>query len=998
MPATLTTQDYDGIAKALVNALKTAGLSGRGNSSVGGSSGGANSSGQGTPSRTFSSSSQRMPTIKDIHQATAELKKLAEQTAKLTKDQLEYRKHIISSMNSLDLSERAMDKITKKIRDSLNAQTVFGRQLRDSIETFKDLENEVDRLTDAIAEHDELLKKTNAAKAEEIELNKDNLKILKDHYKHSKKALDVIKAAQRGDQQAKDKLKDMLANEDKKAKLSDDFIKNTGNQTATIAKNDARMKAFGDVLDTVGNTFGVRIGLATGALASFGVFLAGIKDLWGEFSTIAAAGMAGQAKQIAASAIWLGLSVEQLTAIIKENANTMNRMGPGKFMGTLEAFQTQMRGLGLSAEEASRGTAAMAGFAKASGVDPTNGKAMAGAIASQIDAWRTLRAVTGETAEEFAKNNQQILESTEYSAYFNGLSRKRQGLIGSEIIAERKRLAMMGYSTQTQIALMTKTRQLLNDKVSGRLQGSAKVLQAGSFLGMGNEASEIRRIMLKGRGASASEQSRMQDMLVSMNKAAQVRYQQAADSGDLGTQNVLDSLMENLETVMPSDVANKASREGVTDKLSREQLAAARANQEVPGYLNTTNIWLGRIMGFLHSGLGKIILGATGMVIAAILWSRRRGGGGAGGPGIFSRARDALGRGAGSVRDAGRGLWNGVKAGSARVASGLARGATAAVQHGPGMLRAVGGMAVRALPILAMGAAAWGAIKGVNAAEKAFKTQNATVGQRIAMGLAGAFTFGMASEETVASIGTNLYGWISGAGDKIKGWLLDGLHYLMDSLVPALYSGLKWLLRWPIDNLFDVIDDVKANGIASLFNGQGSSVTAKLGSFMLDIISALVNGLARGMMGMLGDIPGLGGFVKSSDTYKHWFPEKFNADGTEKTPDQIAREAVEKQKKLDSEKKPSEKADAKPADSQKSVAERAKEKQMNAQTAVGAGGGDLSESQLASQGIFTNEKDKEIAELKAEVARLQNKQVSELKVHTELLRRLVKKTNGDAMG
>jgi hypothetical protein len=202
----------------------------------------------------------------------------------------------------------------------------------------------------------------------------------------------------------------------------------------------------------------------------------------------------------------------------------------------------------------------MAGSAQKAGVDMKNRVALNNVMAEQLKAFKLLKIATGESSEEFAKNNNAIMQSAEYEALAAGMGKKRRSNLMMDMLKARIGLAKIGIqSSELQSSILKQMQAQQNGKVVDRFKMGADLTQAGSFLGMGAQTSELRNILLKGGNASQAENSRKVEILTGLNQNAKEGKMAAAAAGDFGRENIYDAILDKLGPLLTD--ADKANNE-----------------------------------------------------------------------------------------------------------------------------------------------------------------------------------------------------------------------------------------------------------------------------------------------------------------------------------------------------------------------------------------------------------------------------------------------------
>lgn len=780
---------------------------------------------------------------KSLGDVTADLNKHTKLLGMSRKELIAWQDKLFEGVaNHEKITNKQQDKIRDSLKKVIQAQSKFGKELYEAGGHMKDIGKIMKETGEYMEHYNDVLEEAGSktlSSVESMDKLKKALLSLANSSKYQKEVSDYIAKGGKKNLMQAAELLDKEA--DEKNKLRTEIVETTrkmGKFYGVINDASTGVKAFAD---KIGAGFLIQAATIGGFL---GLLMNNIPQVFNNFKSMASIGITGgggftdmltQMFKVSNELATMGLTIEQYTDIVKKNYVAFARMGNAGFMAAIKSNQDGLMAMGESAQEAAAGAAAMASAAVRGGVSKSG---LPGAINEQVKAFQLLKAATGESSEEFAKNNMSIAQSTEYEELAAGIGKKRRASLFADMVKARVSLAKIGFqSTELQMSILKQMTAQQNAKVSDRFKMGADITQASTFLGMGSQGDELRRILLKGGNASEAEKVRKSVILADMTKRAREGKVNAAASGNYGMENIYDTILEKITPLMTD--ANKAINERDNPNTKKgadlEKLAdSIKLPQEAVDAiknLNQMQATIGDPLKQILAALLALIAMQVGSGLVKFLM-RPKTIDGAPRAGLLDRMRSGVndsrvGRAVNSSR-AGQAVeslsgrattaYRGARVGAAmryelikdsiktkmgatgakignlassaagKVSSGLGKVGGFLSKTGiAGGAKLVGKAALRAVPFLGtalmLGESVFAGIEAYGKAAEIFGTKTATTQQKISASIGGAIsslTFGLISTESAAKAIDGMATAVKDVGKTVWDGIKSGFSWMKD--------------------------------------------------------------------------------------------------------------------------------------------------------------------------------------------------------------------------
>lgn len=323
------------------------------------------------------------------------------------------------------------------------------------------------------------------------------------------------------------------------------------------------------------------------------------------------------------SSIALGVSYSELSQGLHENYNLVARSGVGGVIDLQKNNRFNLLKTEGTSQAANAATLGIAQNAYLAGVNPANSNAMQKAIDGQIDQYRTLKAITGESIAALAKQTAAVLNSSDSIDLMSGMTKEQRFQYGQDILAEQTRLQTLGMTNQAALQVIDTMNALAKQKPADKLQEAIKFRAiAQSQYGISAaDAQKASMVILKGEAAgadAAAAMSRVSKIISGKHNAAQLNIDQNV-GGALADQAMYDQLGP------VGGMIDKYASLNLNRGLSKDQIAARKQDQQAA--TGTTDVLSGldRINSTLSNPILHSIENLGKTVVAAILLTKFSG-------------------------------------------------------------------------------------------------------------------------------------------------------------------------------------------------------------------------------------------------------------------------------------------------------------------------------------------------------------------------------------
>jgi hypothetical protein len=797
------------------------------------------------------------------------------------------------------LAQKIQDKV---IASTLKNHTWLGQAMADTIKSTKDLEKHLDQTADYLHKYSDAVHEASSASLSSIKDQATLKKVLDQLSKQMQMSAEVQELITKGQYEAAAKAIDQEA---LNAKAIQDSAKRTSGSFLSLAGATSNLKSgMAKALDYFGHSWVLEVGDLAG---SVGLIMDGLKETYKDFWNTAGKGFGGAFLKLSGSAISLGVSLETLSDLAKENMPEIGKMGMDGFIQSLKDSQGALMRLGLTTEEAAKASALMTQNAFLSGVDIKDKKAINASQATQIKQYADLRSMTGESITALAEQTKSILTSNDTLKILQGLDKQQRAQVVQDINAERQRLTTMGLTNDAALDVVKTLQSMSTEKISDRLEQGNNVLAAGNMAGIdGGLSSQVRNIMMKSEAQQTAD-----DKMVLAQWAKQ--YAQATNGNLRGKNATINSQFQadtadSYLSPQMLELVQNMGQGNLGRGLTPDQKKANAVLGQVNGGVADVSATIEKAAKLLESPLTKIAAGVAGILAFLVLRKVSPGNilgklTGKGG-GLGDIAENVLGRGTrgavGEAENIGGGFSKMSKTADAMKAAAAARKADA-LKYGTkagreafnstsigsqalknklipkGVPNLLGGAAEGAEGLLGLGrfvpiagaiitgiTAIAGAFHGASQAAEIFgKEENKdalTTAEKVSSGIAGALhvlSFGLIPTDTTARLFNDVAQ--EGAG-VLTDYIEDGVEWVFNKAIPGVYNALKSVVGWIGGAILDALNPMVWY---DAFVGKGSSGTGGQGvvgtllQYMREAVEFMAVALAKGVTKIGTDILGI---------------------------------------------------------------------------------------------------------------------------------------------
>ncbi len=294
------------------------------------------------------------------------------------------------------------------------------------------------------------------------------------------------------------------------------------------------------------------LGVATGALRSgvgLMLFEKAVSTAWhaavvlaDNFFKLASVGMGSTDAllSIGKAALTSGMSIEEYTKVLADNAELASRAGSiDNFNKLTSAADKQLAQLGVFGADARALQASLANSATLSGIPQQQ---LAAAVSTQIDTFDRLRKSVNMTSAEFADLVANVTNNVQSQKELVGLAPAERATRQAELVQIAATGRSLGLSAEASKRLTDALIAQRGETVKKRFESAGRVRQLAAMTGDAGAGEEAAQIIMKGRRASADELERLRQIAGNLDQSAQGLY----ENGNFGQQAALDTLDEAL--------------------------------------------------------------------------------------------------------------------------------------------------------------------------------------------------------------------------------------------------------------------------------------------------------------------------------------------------------------------------------------------------------------------------------------------------------------------
>jgi hypothetical protein len=583
-------------------------LDGLGGSSRPGTSGGG---GRAKPANGVSATGKDLKTLKDT---IGDTDKVLSKFKKGVEDVEHSLDHLYDTQNAYikgivghsSLSEKSQSKLNEKLNDSIKAHSFLGQSMENAGKKINFFEEQLEETGKFLAAYGDILKEANATSLSAIDDQQELAKALNKLNKQYELSDDVQEMIHKKEYK---RAAYTIDQEEKNAVKIRESIKKTSNTFVNLNAATTGLKTgVSKATDALGIGF-VKTAMEVGG--AVGLITAGVKQVYSQFWSTASAGFGGAFIQLSTTAIGLGISLESLTKITKENMNLVGVMGLKGFTDSLKETELQMMQLGLTTEESAKTRALMNQNAFLAGVDVKDKNALSNATQSQIASFETLRATTGESIETIAAQTKALLTDNDATKIMGTLSKQQRVQMMQGMNLERARLTQAGLSMEAANGVIKSMQQIAGMKTTDRLDNANKLQAAGAMAGMDpEETAKIASIMSKtAANQTEAEKKQAADYFAKLDKAKDSMNGQGTDISS----NMLADHIGELTTAY-SGVSDNMRQANLGRGLSDKEVQNNKDNATVPAIIAKSSEKIETWLQLIESPLGKIAAGVLGIL------------------------------------------------------------------------------------------------------------------------------------------------------------------------------------------------------------------------------------------------------------------------------------------------------------------------------------------------------------------------------------------------
>jgi hypothetical protein len=519
------------------------------------------------------------------------------------------------------LSTDALEDFEEALQKNIKKHSFLGAAMSNQAKSLCDFEKVLDQTGEYLADYNQALKESESQTLSNI---KDSDKLRQVMTKLNK-SMDLS-------QEIRDLIdkKDYAAaaarldSEAKNAKDVRKSILDTKVQFTEMNKATGALKmGFGAAMDAIGGRFLGQVATLSGSLE---LVVEGAKQAYAQYWNTASAGFGGVFIKSSKSAISLGISLEALTKIAKDNRDQIAQMGFDDFTKSLQQTKLQLMQFGLMPEEAARTRAALNDLAIVSGVNAKDGESLNNSVQNQIDSFSTLSAITGQSIEELAAQTKSILQNADSQKLMLGMSNQQRANMLATINAERVQLVTMGMTNDAAQKAIQTFQSMAAMKTGDRLNKAMDLQAAFSLAGMSAEGAEMARLQRKGKNKTKEDKASEAQFLKSLGGAV--------SELEIDPENIPKGLQADAIRGLAGDeymgIATDLNN-GENKQLSPSEVAQAKELSKVSKSTAEVSANIESTKQALESPLVKIAVGTLG--ILALLTATF-------GKGLFSKAKE----------------------------------------------------------------------------------------------------------------------------------------------------------------------------------------------------------------------------------------------------------------------------------------------------------------------------------------------------------------------
>ncbi len=713
---------------------------------------------------------------KEVDKSKESLIKLSMETKKLRKDLADQAdsaqtldktfKDLIKSENAVisgiarneAVSNKKLDSFPKKIGEMIKDQSEFTKAVFGTIQGASDLDKAMEKSSSVIEDFSSILESSASDASKTVDNFGGALDTVIGSNKELNDKFNELLEVTGSERVAKETL--LRSHKDLIQKGIEPLTKEIMNTRAEVSNMSHQhalatgvLSGFTTTVELAAKQLGIDgwMGQVATVAGSLALLSSGLKEVFKDFTTLAARGLSGEYGKLSGGARSLGISLEEYGKIVDKNRTAFDAMGASAFNASVELGRDQLTDMGFDSNAAAEGAAAMLDVAMASGINASNTEDLNAAMKSQIAQYDQVKDVMGESIEQFSRNNLEIATSKDNLRNWNNMS-KSQRIEQLKVIGQqRESLRLQGYSNESMKKMIATTNRLSGLGVTDRVGASNQLLSTASILG----DQGIADIANKVRSGQEIDPKALTEAAMRLT----ARRSAARESGNLGEELMIDKMIANLEkaTKINVDEESKVGLDAQQRKVDRAavQTEGTTGQKFVQGLGDMTQslgTWLAPMGEFFTGGVGKTLMGAAGMALAVArtgYLAKIAASTGLMGKGFlkkgFGKVANVAKAGGAKVAGLGASALGALGMGTSAAGAGGATAAGGVMGKAGGIMKGVGKTALKAVPFLGAALAITDSVSGAWNADEAIG-KDVGVGGHLAGalgGLASGLSFGL---------------------------------------------------------------------------------------------------------------------------------------------------------------------------------------------------------------------------------------------------------------
>lgn len=542
-------------------------------------------------------------------------------------------KLVRSIMEHRDLTNRAQDKLRDKIIKVVEADSKLAQQMLTGVKSMRDLVANLDESSDALKRYNDVLDDVKASEASKIS---DNTKLRKLYKMLAGTTLAMNKSFEELEALQGTAKTDMLKHIDEQAKAHKKLNMSISETVRDHARSSKMLVMFGDTVKGMDGIVGGSVGRLAAGMATIGGSISligsGISEMLTELRSSVSQGISGDFMKLSGISLKMGMTINDTLALFKENIAQLNVLGGmenfRKHLADVNKDFAEFKQFSGNPAQQAKDIAAFSEAVRKSGTDIRDRSAFNAEMQKQLDTYKNVRVATGQTAEEFAKSNQAILESAAVQNSAMSLDKRWRRAQMDNILSMKAEMSARGMSAKAQEDIINTMNDLLGGSVQKRMDARGDLAKLASSFGIDqNLFIKAQSALMKGRDNSTPEERAALDDFMKIANAGQAdRLRSAGDNEGavLAAQNQWEQMTKN---ITPQLDAFRKGEVSAQNGPSSADIAARYLEGAMDANTAEVVTMLSQIQNALENPLIKIAAGIAGVAAGVMLLNARKDGG-----------------------------------------------------------------------------------------------------------------------------------------------------------------------------------------------------------------------------------------------------------------------------------------------------------------------------------------------------------------------------------